>query len=128
MDKDALKRLNRIKKSLGFKSRSKLLQNAVLSMLKEYEALETLSGHVESIFVITYPESERNHVSNMLHKFKGTVRTETHQHNSDICVDILDISTDAKQVKEFFAALKRTKCIYSVTYSLIPGRSGKKKR
>lgn len=127
IDKEALQRLNRIQKKLGFKSRSKLLRNALLGMLKDYEALDALSGHVESIFVLTYPENERNHVSNILHKFKGTVRTETHQHNSDICIDILDISTDASHLREFFSTLKRTKCIYSVTYTLIPKSSAKKR-
>ena len=127
MDSNALNRLNKMQRALGIKSRSKLLQNAVQSMLKEYEALDTLSGHVESIFVITYPEAERNHVSNILHRFKETVRTETHQHSKEICVDILDISADARMIREFFGALKRTKCIYSVTYSIIP-RSSKGKR
>lgn len=120
IDKEALERLNNVQKRLGFKSRSKLLRNAVLGMLKDYESLESLSGHVECIFVLTYPEAERNHVSMMLHKFKEAVRTETHQHNEKICVDILDISTDAKNVRELFSALKRTKCIYSVTYTIIP--------
>ncbi len=125
IDKEALERLNKVQKKLGFKSRSKLLRNAVLGMLKDYEALDALSGSVESIFVITYPESERNHVSSLLHRFKESVRSEIHQHNSNVCLDILDINADAEDVRSLFGVLKKTKCIYSVTYSLIP-KSAKK--
>lgn len=125
IDREALERLNKVQKKLGFKSRSKLLRNAVLGMLKDYEALDALNGNVESIFVITYPESERNHVSGLLHKFKGAVRSEIHQHHSNVCLDILDINADAKDVSALFGVLKKTKCIYSVTYSIIP-RSSKK--
>jgi metal-responsive CopG/Arc/MetJ family transcriptional regulator len=125
IDREALERLNGIQKRLGFKSRSKLFRNAVLDMLKDYEALDALSGRAESIFVITYPESESNHVSSLLHRFKRVVRSEIHQHNSNVCFDILDIDADAKDVRALFGVLKKTKCIYSVTYSLIPASAPK---
>ncbi len=125
IDKNALQKLNAVQKKLGFKSRSKMLRSAILSLLKDYDALESLSGTVESVFVISYSESEKNHVSDMLHRFEGTIKTELHQHHSGTCIDILNLYTSAERTREFFSAAKKNKCIYSVTYSIISEPKGK---
>jgi CopG family transcriptional regulator, nickel-responsive regulator len=119
IDDDTLKQLNDVQKLLGFKSRSKMLRNAILGMTKEYDVLDSLKGNVESVFVLTYDESEKNNVSDILHKFEDAIKTELHQHNSGTCIDVLNIHTDAKMVREIFGTLKRNKSIYSVTYVVI---------
>ncbi len=119
IDKKSLGQIEQVQKRLGFKSRSKMLRTAILSMLSDYEGLEALKGNVECVFVITYKESEKNHVSDVLHKFEDTIRTELHQHRSGTCIDILDISTGAQRIREFYNILKKKKCIYSVTYTVI---------
>ncbi|HVA82777.1 MAG TPA: ribbon-helix-helix protein, CopG family [Candidatus Aquilonibacter sp.] len=121
IDKEALRQIERVQKRLGFKSRSKMLRNAVLSMLKDYEALESLRGNVESVFILTYSESEKNHVSDLLHRFEDSIKTEMHQHNSGTCVDILNTNASAVKTRELFGVLKKNKCIYSVTYTLVKG-------
>ena len=119
IDKEALKQLDAVQKRLGYKSRSKMLRSAVLSMLKDYDALEMLSGEVESVFVLTYSEAEKNHVSDMLHKFEDAIKTELHQHHhTGTCIDILNIHTTAKRTRDMFAAMKKNKCVYSVTCML----------
>ena len=86
IDNEALKRLNEVQKMLGFKSRSKMLRNAILGMAKEYEVLETLKGKVESVFVMTYSDSKKNNVSDILHEFEDAIKTQLHQHNSGTCI------------------------------------------
>ncbi len=120
IDKAALRQLDGIQKRLGYKSRSKLLRNAVMGMLSDYESIDSLKGNVESVFVLTYGDSEKNRVSDLLHRFEGTIETETHHHHSGACIDVLNISTDAKRTIEILGALKKSKSIYSVTYSVIP--------
>lgn len=119
IDDETLKQLNQIQKSLGFKSRSKMLRSAVLSMTKDYEALDLLKGEVEIIFVLTYAEHEKNNVSDILHNFEDAIKTELHHHNSSTCIDVLNINTNAKKVRELFNTLKKNKAIYSVTYVII---------
>ena len=119
IDKGALKQLEEVQKRLGYKSRSKMLRNAVLSMVHDYEAFDALKGNVECIFVLTYSEAEKNHVSDVIHRFEDVIKTELHQHHSGTCIDILNINSPAKRAREFFGILKRNKCIYSVTYSII---------
>lgn len=119
IDDETLKQVKSIQKTLGFKSRSKMLRSAILSMLKDYEALGPLKGDVEAIFVLTYSDSRKNSVSDILHRFENAIKTELHQHNSGTCIDVLNINASASTVREIFAALKRDRSIYSVTYTII---------
>ena len=119
IDDALLKQLNDVQRKLGFKSRSKMLRNAILGMMKDYEVLDSLKGDTEAIFVLTYPENEKNHVSDVLHKFEKALKTELHQHNSGMCIDRLNINTDAKEIREIFGALKKNKSVRSVTHVII---------
>lgn len=125
MDDESLKQLKEIQKSLGFKSRSKMLRSALTSMINDYEVLDSLKGAVDVVFVLSYRESEKNNVSDILHKFEDEIKTEVHQHNLGTCIDVLNIDTDAKKVREIFSILKRSKSIYSVTYMIIRKTSKK---
>jgi len=121
IDSETLHELDAIQRKLGFKSRSKLLRNAVLHMLQEYGTLDKLSGNVESIFVLKYRTSEKNRVSDTLHMFEDSIRTELHQHSAGTCIDVLDIRTSADNTRALFATLKRSRCIHSVTCTVING-------
>lgn len=81
-------------------------------MLKEYETLEMARGKVESVFVITYKESEKNNVSDMLHRYEGIIKTDLHQHGGGIGIDIFSISTNADGMRKLFDSLKRSKSVY----------------
>lgn len=96
-----------------------MLRSALQSLAKDYAGLEDLSGNVESVFVLTYPDSKKNKVSNLLHGFEDTIRTEMHHHHHGTCIDILNLETDAKTTKTFFGAVKSSKAIRSVTYSVV---------
>ena len=119
IDKDDLRQLEKVQRRLGFKSRSKMLRSAVLSLLNDYEKLDSLAGNVESVFVLAYSEAEKNHFSDLLHGFKDAIKTELHQHHPGTCVDVLGISTTAKKTRELFGVLKQSKCVHSITYSII---------
>src|SRR5271157_2431296 len=119
IDNETLAALDSMQRKLGFKSRSKLLRNAVQRMLQEYAALDALSGNVESVFVLKYKTPEKNHVSDMLHRFENSIRTELHQHSQGTCMDILYIRADADKTRQLFGTLKRSKCVHSVTCTVI---------
>ena len=119
MDKDELRQLGRIQKRLGYKSRSKMLRSALQSLVKDYVGLEELKGNVESVFVLAYPDGQKNNVSNLLHKFEDTIKTEMHHHHQGTCIDILNLETSAKTTKRFFSTVKSSKAIRSVTYSIV---------
>jgi metal-responsive CopG/Arc/MetJ family transcriptional regulator len=119
IDDETLERLNSIQRVLGFKSRSKLLRNAVLGALKEYETLESLTGNVQSVFVLTYKQREKSHVSDLLHKFEGSIQAELHQHSGGTCIDVLGVNASAEGTRKLFGALKKCKCVFAVNCTVV---------
>jgi metal-responsive CopG/Arc/MetJ family transcriptional regulator len=119
LDKNTLKELDKAQQQLGFKSRSKMFRAALNALLDEYKAIGSLEGKHEVIFIITYKESEKNHVSNILHEFKNAIPTTMHQHRARLGLDILDVYADAGTIRSLFSALKRSKCINSMNFTLL---------
>lgn len=119
LDSETLKELNEIQESLGFKSRSKMLRSTIDSLLTEYRVLESLKGEREVIFIITYKESEKDHVSAILHDFKDAITMTIHQHHRSLGVDIMNVDADSDVIRRLFKALKKSKCVRSINFSLV---------
>jgi metal-responsive CopG/Arc/MetJ family transcriptional regulator len=119
MDKEELKKLEDVQKRLGFKSRSKMLRSALESLSKEYDSVNALKGNVESVFVLTYSDTKKDNVSDVLHKFEDNIKSEMHHHHAGTCVDILNLETTANVTRNFFSAVKSSKDIDTVTYSIV---------
>ncbi|MEM0201104.1 MAG: hypothetical protein QXD23_01745 [Candidatus Micrarchaeaceae archaeon] len=125
IDKKTMEKLTDTQNLLGFKSRSKLLRTAIMNIMDEYKELNTASGNIECIFVITYLEKERNHTLDIIHKFQNVIKTEIHHHSYGMGVEIIIINSDAKIAKDMFSTLKKNKCVYSVKYTLL-GKNNQK--
>jgi len=119
LDKETLAELKNAQKALGFKSRSKLLRTTLASLLSEYRTMEKLKGHTDSVFVVTYKESEKHRISDMLHRFEDCIKTVIHQHHVGICLEVLIVCADAPSIRELFAVLKKDKGVRSVSCSLL---------
>ena len=119
MDRNELKRLEEIQKKLGFKSRSKMLRSALESLANEYDSVHSLKGNVESVFVLTYADTKKDNVSDVLHRFEDNIKSEMHHHHMGTCIDILNLETTAQVTKNFFGAVKSCKDINTVTYSIV---------
>jgi metal-responsive CopG/Arc/MetJ family transcriptional regulator len=119
LDRETKQELDRIQESLGFRSRSKLLRATLASLMNEYRMLESVKGHVDAVFVVTYREAGKHHISDRLHDYEDSIRTVIHQHHVGICLEVLIICADAKRVQELFKALKKEKCVRSLNCSLL---------
>jgi metal-responsive CopG/Arc/MetJ family transcriptional regulator len=119
MDKETLAELDTVQGRLGFKSRSKLLRATLASLLNEYKLLESMRGHVDAVFMVTYRSSEKHGVSDLLHEFEDSIKTVVHQHHVGICLEVLIVCADARRIRELFAILKRAKGVRSVSCSVL---------
>jgi metal-responsive CopG/Arc/MetJ family transcriptional regulator len=119
LDKETLMELDRIQGSLGFRSRSKLLRATLGSLMNEYRMMESLKGHTDAVFMVTYKESERHRVSDLLHGFEDSIKTVVHQHHVGICLEVLIVCADARRIRDLFAILKRDKGVRSVSCSVL---------
>ncbi|MDE1871456.1 MAG: ribbon-helix-helix protein, CopG family [Candidatus Micrarchaeota archaeon] len=122
IDRESLMRLNGIQRKLGFRSRSKMLRSALQSLIKDYEKLESLQGNVESVFVLTYADGEKNYVSDMLHMFERDISSAMHHHHASTCVDILSMHASADTTRKLFGAAKSSRSIKSVTCTVVDKR------
>jgi metal-responsive CopG/Arc/MetJ family transcriptional regulator len=119
LDKETLEELDRIQGSLGFKSRSKLLRATLSSLMNEYKLMEQLKGHTDSVFVVTYRESEKDRISDITHKFEDCIKTVIHQHHVGICLEVLIVCAEAGRIRELFGLLKKDKGVRSVNCSVL---------
>ena len=119
LDDKTLDELNKMQKLLGFKSRSKLLRSTLTSLVSEYKMIEELSGHVDAAYLLTYKETEKHRISDLLHKFDETIKTLIHQHHLGVCLEILIVCAEAHKIRELFSILKRDKGVKSVSCSVL---------
>lgn len=119
IDKETLGELDRMQESMGFKSRSKLLRATINSMLNEYQALDALRGHSDSVMVLTYKAAAKDRISSIVHGFGDQVKTTVHQHHAGVCIDILVVCCDAADVRRLFSALKRENGVRSLSCSVL---------
>lgn len=119
LDRETLDGLENAQKKLGFKSRSKMLRAAVSSLISEYRALESVRGHTDAVFLITYKESEGHRISDIFHRFEDCIKTTVHQHHVGICLEVLILCADAKRIRELFGLLKKEKGVRSIRCSVL---------
>jgi len=119
LDKDTLFELDRIQEQLGFRSRSRLIRATAASLLNEYRALESLKGHTDAVFMVTYRSAKKHGISDILHEFEDTIKTVVHQHHVGISLEVLIVCADAGRIRELFALLKRDKGVRSVSCSVL---------
>lgn len=119
LDEHTRKELDRIQEQLGFKSRSKLLRATINSLLNEYRIMESLKGHTDAVFLVSYRASEKHRISDILHVFEDCIKTEVHQHHVGICLDVLIVCADAERQRQLFGLLKKDKGVRSVSCSVL---------
>ena len=119
VDDKTLEDLNKMQKLLGFKSRSKLLRSTLNSLVSEYKMVEGLKGHIDAVYLLTYTETEKHRISDMLHKFDDSIKTLIHQHHLGVCLEILIVCAEAEKIRNLFSILKRDKGVKSVSCSVL---------
>jgi metal-responsive CopG/Arc/MetJ family transcriptional regulator len=119
LDKKTLDELNTLQEKLDYKSRSKLILASLDSFMNEYKILDSAKGHIDSVFTLTYTHKSDLELNKLFRKYEGIIRTEIHQHHAGICLRVLILCGDAKQVKEFFSKLKIQKGVRSINVSIL---------
>lgn len=119
VDDETLKGLDVAGRSIGIKSRSRLLRNALFDALNEYKSLQSVKGHIECVFALSYKSSKRASVFDILHEYSSIIETELHRHGSSSCMVMIFIKSDAKRMRSLFFRLKQEPAVKSIKYILI---------
>ena len=119
MDRETVGELDRMQKKLGFRSRSKLMRATIGSLLNEYKVMETLEGHCDAVFTVTYEYRKKDELGHLLAQFEDVIKTEMHQHHEGTHFRVLIICGQAKRIRELFSELKTGKMVRSLSVSLL---------
>ncbi len=107
--------LEKAKKVLGVKSRSKIIRLAIGALLRESASFEELSGHQSAVFTVVYPHDKKPaELEEMLHEYSALLKLHAHSHSSKGCAEVLVVEGDAKIIREILGQLRKMRGVKSV--------------
>ncbi len=117
LDSENVTKISEIMKTLGIKSRSRLMRASLDSLIKEYEVLSELQGMQTVVFMIS--QKKKSDISELMHKFQNLIKTNIHHHSHRGCLDILITEGDAASIRKLYLTIKNSRNISSVSVSVV---------
>lgn len=115
MEKAMEDELEKAKKVLGVKSRSKIIRLAIGALLKESSSLEELKGQQSAVFTVVYPHDKKPaEMEEMLHEYSSLLKLHAHSHSLKGCAEVLVVEGDAKTIRHIFQELRKMRGVKSV--------------
>ena len=106
--------------SRGFKGRSELMRAALRDFLKIHRAEEKLTGTVNAIIVLVYPEETERLLSDLRHHFNDVVTSMLHAHTTQgRCATVLLAEGQASRMKRFITDLRGLRALDSIEVTLL---------
>lgn len=112
-----LKKIDEIKKELGFSGRSDVIRASVRSLISEDKERSSLTGNVEGIISIVNMEEDNENISRIRHGFNDIIKTQLHNHlESHKCLQVFIIKGQSSKVKSFLQKLETCKEIEQIKF------------
>ncbi|MHA1950545.1 MAG: CopG family ribbon-helix-helix protein [Candidatus Thorarchaeota archaeon] len=106
-----------------FPNRSDVVRHAVQNLLSEHRTIEEVKGTVTAVFTALY--SKKGHgqgISAVQHEFGDALTALIHDHTSEgSCVEVMVVTSNAVQVREFLRKLRAQKRVLKIDVSLMGG-------
>jgi CopG family nickel-responsive transcriptional regulator len=94
-----IKEMDQIQKSGGFAGRSELVRAAIRLLFEDSREKDNLSGHLNSILIVTHDESDEAPVTRIKHAFEEIVKTHIHSKISQSnCVEFFLLEGEGRKV------------------------------
>ncbi len=107
-----LKEFDDITNKLGFSSRSDAVREALHRFVAQNKWIEHLDNGTPFIATIVYDDKREQSVHDVIHDFKNIVKSATHTHFEDKCVEWVILQGDIDSIKQF---VERISAIKDVT-------------
>ena len=115
-----IKEMDQIQKSGGFAGRSELVRAAIRLLLEDSREKDSLSGHLNSILIVTHDESDEAPVTRIKHAFEEIVKTHIHSMISqNNCVELFLLEGEGRMVAMFTREFQKEDKIMSVKLVVI---------
>ena len=103
-----------------YKGRSEVLRAALRDFLKIHRTEQKLSGAVNAILVLVYPEETERLLSDLRHSYNDVVTSMLHAHTTQgRCATVLLAEGQAGRMKRFIAELRGLRAIDSMEATLL---------
>jgi CopG family nickel-responsive transcriptional regulator len=118
-----LKELEFLKKKGRFASRSDVVRHAVQTLLSEHRTIENVKGNVTAVLTALYAKKGQGRgISAVQHEFGDALTALIHDHTSEgNCVEVMVVTSDADQVRDFLKKIRAQKKVLKVDVSLMGG-------
>jgi metal-responsive CopG/Arc/MetJ family transcriptional regulator len=92
-------------------------------LLSEHRSIENVKGTVTAVFTALYAKKGQGQgITAVQHEYGDVLTALIHDHTSEgNCVEVMVVTSDAKQVREFLKKLRAQKKVLRVDVSLIGG-------
>ena len=120
---DLLKSFDGYIKWLGYKNRSKAIQDAMRSLITESKWLSEKRGHSVGAITMVYDHEVKGleeELTDLQHHFEGTICSSMHVHLDDEnCLEIIAIRGEASDVKDLAQELKTKKGVKQLKLAIV---------
>ena len=106
-----------------FSNRSDVVRHAVQTLLSEHRTIENVKGTVTAVFTALYNKKGQGQaITAVQHEYGDAVTALIHDHTSEgNCIEVMVVTSDANQVREFLKKLRAQKKVLKVDVSLVGG-------
>lgn len=117
---ELLAEFDRTWQSEGFDSRSRAVREAMQEYIEAHTELETLSGEVTAAIAFDY-QHERviRELHDAQHDFQDVIRTTSHTHEGDWCLETIFCRGEAARVRELVYRLRNFDAVGQVKVLLL---------
>lgn len=117
---ELLAEFDRTWQSEGFDSRSRAVREAMQEYIEAHTELETLSGEVTAAIAFDYQHEPVIHdIHDVQHDFQDVIRTTSHTHEGDWCLETIFCRGEAARVRELVYRLRNFDAVGRVKVLLL---------
>jgi metal-responsive CopG/Arc/MetJ family transcriptional regulator len=106
---DSKGKIEELQKQLSLSGRSELIRAALRSLENEVREHAFLKGTVNAVLVVTHTHD--NSLEKIFHKNDELVKTHTHQHVGEKCVEIFMLKGKAEKIRDLYNYISKDKCV-----------------
>ncbi|MFW9809590.1 MAG: CopG family ribbon-helix-helix protein [Candidatus Thorarchaeota archaeon] len=123
MSDSDLEELEFLQKQGKFSNRSDVVRHALQTLLTEHKTIENVKGTVTAVFTALYAKKGQGQgISTVQHEYGDALTALIHDHTSEgNCVEVMVVTSNANQVREFLKKLRAQKKVLKVDVSLFGG-------
>ena len=99
LNKDMIKELDRLQKTLGFTGRSEIVRAGIRTFVQEEKQKQDMKGFKNAILMVVHLDEFDDEVAGIKHDYEDLIKTHLHNKiDKNRCVELFLLDGDAKKM------------------------------